>query len=138
MTQNPNAAPEAVEHHLLTVSPDSAWRRVAGKALEGKGVSREIAPNANAAIERLKREERGDEKAITSVITDGLRGEWLRVAEAAIEAGAMPVLMTKSASPPKGAAEMGIPVFAKQRVEDSSQERLRLVKAAAPRHAQRG
>ena len=134
MTQNrnaaPDAAPEQVERHVLTVSPDKAWNNLVGKALRGAGVDdfEEVA-NAEDAIDRLTRE---DAETITSVITDGLRGNWRRVVEAAQEAGAAPVVMTRSSFPLEGAAEMGIPVFVKQRVESNSIEHERLVRAAVP------
>jgi len=129
MTQNPNTAPEPVEHHILVVSPDSAWSKVVTRALKDTGVSRETAPNADAAIDRFTQE---DGEPVTSVVTDGLRGNWRRVVEAAMEVGVTPVMMTKSALSRQSAAEMGIPVFAKQRVASSSLERARFVQAVMP------
>ena len=130
MAQNPNGNHNAnlTEVQILTVDRESEWTSFLGKALGKAGLVCHTVTDADAAIEVLSRED----MEITSVITDGLRGKWPQVAEAAIEAGAMPVLVTRSSFPLSGAAEMGVPTYGKQELKNNSLALERMLKVVTP------
>ena len=130
MAQNPNGDPDADsdEAQVLTVDRDREWNGFLGRALGKAGLVCQTVTDADAATEVLAQED----TEIASVITDGLGGNWQQVAATAIEAGIMPVLVTRSSFPLSGAAEMGVPTFGKQELKKNSQALQRLLNAVAP------
>ena len=126
MAQNPNGDPGAdpTEPQVLTVDRDTEWNKFLGRALGSAGLRYQTVGRADDAVEVLS----GEDTSIKSVITDGLGGKWPQVAEAALQAGIMPILVTKSAFPLTGAAEMGVPTFGKQEIQNNSQELARFIK----------
>ena len=119
---------ETIAPKILTVDREGDWSPFVGKALKKAGLSVETVTNAGKAIEALTQED----TEITSVITEGLSGNWPEVAQAAVEAGIMPVVVTRSSFSLSSAEETGVPVFGKNALEKNEQAMLRLIKVVAP------
>lgn len=119
---------ETVEPKILTVDREGEWSSLVGKALKGAGLRVEAVTTMDKAIAAMSQED----TEITTVITEGLNGKWPQLAQAAVEAGIMPVVVTRSSLSLSSAEEMGVPVFVKNDLEKSEQTVLRLVKTVAP------
>lgn len=131
MAQNPNGDPgvdPAEAPQVLAVDRDRDWTDFLGRALKKADIRLQLVKDVPSAIEALQQ----DDTSITSVITDGMRGEWPLVAEAAIEAGVTPVVVTRSSFALSGAEEMGVPTFGKQELQNNSLALERMIKIVRP------
>lgn len=77
------------ELRVIAVDDDAMWRELVDDELSDiDGINYEVVGTADEAIERL---ETGD---FDGVVTDGLEGQWRRVAEAAKLVGAGVILLS--------------------------------------------
>ena len=75
-------------NRILGVDDEASWRRILSGVFDKTGYEWSINENAGLAVAEIQSREHG------LVVTDGLNGEWRRVAAAAQEVGAGAILLS--------------------------------------------
>src|SRR5262249_36507823 len=97
-----NASEQGPRRKVLVVEDDASWARRHSSRLQRLGIDHIVVDNVADAIERIRR------GGITEVVTDGMEGGWIDIANAAREHGVTPKVVSADSDAERLAGEKQI------------------------------